>query len=136
MNIVVIGSGNVASHFSSAFVEAGCRIIQVYSRTSAHAQALADTWAAPAITQLSDIDTTADVYLTAVKDDALEAVLSQLPPTLNGIVLHTAGSVEMAVLHGHARRYGVLYPVQTFSKKKHVDFGHVPLAIEASDAET
>ncbi|WP_257659105.1 Rossmann-like and DUF2520 domain-containing protein [Parapedobacter lycopersici] len=136
MNIVVIGSGNVASHFSRAFVEAGCRIIQVYSRTPAHARALASTWTVPAISQLSDIDTTADVYLVAVKDDALETVLSQLPPALNGIVLHTAGSVEMAVFHGYARRYGVLYPVQTFSKEKHIDFGHVPLAIEASDAET
>lgn len=135
MNIALLGSGNVATHIGGALVEAGCRITQVYSRTLAHAAPLASKWGAAVINQISDIDVTADVYLMAIKDDALEGVIAQLPP-LKGVVLHTAGSMNIDVFDGHIERYGVLYPVQTFSIKKQVDFEHIPLAIEASDTET
>src|SRR5690606_9331723 len=102
-------------------------------RTAAHAQTLADAVGARATTDLTTIDVQADVYIISVKDDVLAAVAAQLPPTLQGIVVHTAGSVDMAVLDEHAADYGVLYPLQTFSKARAVDFATVPIAVEASD---
>jgi predicted short-subunit dehydrogenase-like oxidoreductase (DUF2520 family) len=44
--------------------------------------------------------------------------------------------MPMTVFEGHARRYGVFYPMQTFSKERQVDFSSIPTFIEASDAAT
>ena len=133
MDIVLIGSGNVATHLGGALAGAGHRIVQVYSRTAAHATALAGTLGAGATTDPTTIDIHADVYILAVKDDAIAAVAAQLPAGLKGTVVHTAGSVGMDVLNGHAEACGVLYPLQTFSKAKPVDFSVIPVAVEASD---
>lgn len=131
MDIVLLGSGNVATHLGRALVGAGHRIRQVYSRTEPHARALAEVLGAEAATDLARIDKRADAYIIAVKDDAIDAVAAQLEG-VQGMVVHTAGSVDMTVLASHATVYGVLYPLQTFSKAKAVDFSNVPLAVEAS----
>ncbi len=136
MDIVLLGSGNVATHFGKALSNAGHRIVQVYSRTNVHAAVLADAVNACAIDDLADIDLTADAYLIAVKDDAIGQVAAELPSTLKGVVAHTAGSVDIAVLAFHTWKHGVIYPVQTFSKAKPVDLSTVPLALEASDEAT
>ena len=132
MDVVLLGSGNVASHLGNALVGAGHVVTQVYSRTRAHAQVLADALGATATDRLAAVDVHADIYVIAVKDDAIAAVAAQLPRTLKGVVAHTAGSVDMDVLAGHVADYGVLYPLQTFSTAKAVDFSTVPLAVEAS----
>jgi len=136
MDVVLLGSGNVATHFGNALFHAGHRILQVYSRTRDHAVTLADSLHAQAIDEVAAIDLTADIYLIAVKDDAIGTVVAQLPPLQKGVVVHTAGSIELAILATHAQRYGVIYPVQTFSLAKPVDFSRVPLAVEASDEVT
>ena len=83
------------------------------------------------------IRTDADIYIISVKDDALQDVAKQLgEKPINGIVIHTAGSMAMDVLEGSCKHYGVLYPMQTFSKAKTVDFGRIPCFVEASDEET
>ena len=133
MEVVLLGSGNVATHMGNALVRGGHHIKQVYSRTHAHAAALAEALGAEAVVDLAAIDTHADVYILAVKDDAIATVATQLPATLQGVVAHTAGSVDMAVFDGYAASYGVCYPLQTFSKEKAVDFSIVPMAVEASD---
>ena len=135
MDIVLLGSGNVATHLGGALVRAGHRIKQVYSRTEAHAKTLAAALDAAAISDLTAVDVHADIYIIAVRDDALAAVAAQLPATLRGIVTHTAGSVDMDVLASYATQYGVVYPVQTFSRVKAIDFSMIPIAVEASDEE-
>ncbi|MGK6351966.1 Rossmann-like and DUF2520 domain-containing protein [Parapedobacter sp. DT-150] len=135
MDVVLLGSGHVATHLGKALAEAGHRIVQVYSQTLAHAAALAANVNAEAIGDLASLAADADLYIIAVKDDAIEQVAAQLPSSLEGIVVHTAGSVDMNVLAAQAH-YGVLYPVQTFSKAKAVDFSTIPIAVEAADGDT
>src|SRR5690606_36827278 len=108
------------------------RIRQVYSRTEEHAQALASRLGVVATTNLATINEQADVYIIAVKDDVVAAVAAQLPDSLQGMVVHTAGSVGMDAIAAHAAAYGVLYPLQTFSKAKALDFSTIPLMVEAS----
>lgn len=136
MNIVLLGSGNVATHLGKALAGAGYDVLQVYSPTATNAQSLAGELAAEAIDDISSVTADADLYVIAVKDDAIEQVAAQLPASLSGTVVHTAGSVGVSVLAAHATRYGVLYPVQTFSKAKPVDFSLIPVAVEASDDAT
>lgn len=134
MKIVIIGSGNLATQLSLALKEAGKDIIQVYSRTEEHARTLAEKIGCGFTTSIDDVNRKADLYIVSIKDDAIRAMAAKLGGV--GTVIHTAGSIPMNIFSGHADHYGVLYPMQTFSKNRKVDFREIPCFIEASDAET
>ena len=76
----------------------------------------------------------ADLYIIAVRDRAVEDVATALRRAEGSIVVHTAGSVERSVLG--EERTGVLYPFQTFTAGRRVDFSAVPLFVEGSDEQT
>lgn len=136
MKIVFIGSGNLATHLSLALKAAGEEIIQVFSRTEAHAQELAEKLACKHTTNLDEIDLNADVYILSVKDDAINQIADSIClKCSHAVFVHTAGSVPMDIFKGKARHYGVLYPMQTFSKARKVDFHPIPCFIEASSEE-
>ena len=129
----MVGAGNVASHLGKAFQRAGCEVLQVYSRTEASALELAGALATTYTTSLEDLRTNAHLYVVALKD----AVLQELIPHIvknnpDAVFVHTAGSMPMQVWEGSARRYGVLYPMQTFSKAREVDFTSVSFFVEAT----
>lgn len=42
----------------------------------------------------------------------------------------------MSEFDGIASKYGVFYPLQTFSKEKEVDFSQIPICIEAINGDT
>jgi predicted short-subunit dehydrogenase-like oxidoreductase (DUF2520 family) len=69
-----------------------------------------------------------------VKDDALQDLIPRIPAN-RALWIHTAGSLPMDIFKGHAKRYGVLYPLQTFSKGRRVDFRQIPCFIEACSPE-
>ncbi|MGY0038140.1 Rossmann-like and DUF2520 domain-containing protein [Pedobacter sp. NJ-S-72] len=52
------------------------------------------------------------------------------------MVVHTSGATPMSVLSIVKNGYGVIYPLQTFSKSKAVDMTRVPLCIEADQEST
>ena len=131
--IALIGAGNVATHLGKAWQQAGCTVVQVYSRTEQSASELATCLGVPFVTSLYEVCTDADIYVVAVKD----AVLQELIPALvkgreAALFVHTAGSMPMAVWQGVAPRHGVLYPMQTFSKAREVDFASVSFFVEAN----
>jgi predicted short-subunit dehydrogenase-like oxidoreductase (DUF2520 family) len=130
MRIVCLGSGNVASHLAAAFKKAGMEIVQVWSRNLSHAAELAELVNAKAIDDLGLVDRTADFYLISVKDEAIEKVAFSLVG-VHGLVVHTSGATSINVLEGLAQ-YGVLYPLQTFSKHIDLDLSGVPFCLEAS----
>ena len=133
MKIVIIGSGNLATQLSLALKDAGQEIVQIFSRTSAHAKELADKIGCAYTASLEAVQKDADIYILAVKDDALAALAANLCSARpDALFLHTAGSMPMDVFKGHALQYGVLYPMQTFSKNRRVNFREIPCFIEAS----
>lgn len=133
MKIVLIGAGNLATHLGKALHAAGHDMIQVFSRTMQSAEALASLLDAEPLTDISQVRDDADVYIFSVKDSALEQLISQLCGGEKKVFLHTAGSMPMSVFRGKALHYGVLYPMQTFSKQREVDFSIIPCFIEAND---
>jgi predicted short-subunit dehydrogenase-like oxidoreductase (DUF2520 family) len=135
MNVAFIGSGNVATHFSLALKSAGHTVIQVFSRSPKSADALSGKLCCLYTADIKKITGDADLYVFAVKDDALQSVIGQMPAN-PGIWVHTAGSVPMDVFKGFSDRYGVIYPLQTLSKNREIDFRKVPLLIEANHPET
>ena len=135
--IVLIGAGNVATHLGVALQQVGWEIAQVYSRTEASASELANRLQVPFVTSIAEVCIDADVYIVAVKDDALKSLIPELVKGREGrLFVHTAGSVSMNVWEGYRIRYGVFYPMQTFSKQKPVDFSKVPFFLEGDGGET
>ena len=137
MKIVLIGAGNVATHLGKALLASGHNIMQVWSRTTSSASALAETLCTDAVTNLDDVSLDADIYIISVVDDALPKIIQLLcPQRANALFLHTAGSVPMSCFKDFASSYGVFYPMQTFSKVKPLTFRNIPMFVEASDEKT
>ncbi len=137
--VVLLGAGRVATHLAPALLGAGYRVGQVWSRTMASARALADPLGVPCTDGLDAIAPDADIYIACVADGALPEVARLVVPRVQRpsrtpLFLHTAGSVPMDVWReAGAQRYGILYPLQTFSKERAVDMRAVSLFVEASD---
>ena len=131
-DIVLIGSGKVATHLGRALVMAGFPIAQVYSPTKAHARRLARALHAQPVFSPDQIIDLAELYIIAVKDDAITEVVKNLPD-VNGLVVHTSGSVPLAAISSRFANAGVLYPLQTFSVKRKPDFKTIPLCLEATN---
>lgn len=135
MKIALIGAGNVATCLGPRLKEAGHEITAVYSRTVESARALADRLGATYTTDLKQVPAS-DAAIVMLKDDALKELAPVIAVSLNDtLLLHTAGSVPMDIWRSAgASEYGVLYPMQTFSKTSVIDWSQVPLFIEGSSA--
>lgn len=123
IKVILLGSGNVATHLFQAFSKAnGVEVVQVFSRTISKDF--------PETLQTSDYKEikAADVYIICVSDSAISSVSSQLSFE-NRLVVHTSGSTDINVLDSKNRK-GVFYPLQTFTKNKSVDFSQIPICIE------
>ncbi len=131
MRIVFVGAGNLATRLSLAMHRVGMQIEQVYSRTEESAEGLARKLGCPWTCDISALRDDADLYVFALKDAVLQDVISRVKPN-GGMWVHTAGSMPMSLFEGHAKRYGVLYPLQSFSKDREVNFDAVPFFLEAS----
>ena len=131
MKIVFIGAGNLSVHLSKALQNAGFEIMQVYSRTETAAKEIADMLHVPYTADIGSISGDAALYIISVSDDAIESLSERLFFN-DRLVVHTAGSVPMDVFAGKFENYGVLYPLQTFSKQRSVEFSEIPIFIEAN----
>ncbi len=133
--VVILGSGNVATHLAKA-IDEHHHVVQIYSRKQAHASALAQSLKDCTSTDnLDHLITDADIYIISVSDDSIGNVVDKLP-RIKGIVVHTSGSVGMDVLSTLTNPTGVFYPLQTFSKDTAVNLSEVPFFLEASTPET
>lgn len=130
--IVLIGAGNVAHHLAPALLKAGVNLCQIYSRSVESARELGIktgiTYTADSFTVYPD----ADIYIFCVSDDVLLSIFKGLRINSNALILHTSGSVPMDIFQPYRERFGVLYPLQSFTKKRDLDFREIPLCIEAS----
>ena len=113
MKVIFLGSGNLATRLSLEMHRKGMTIGQVYSYTPENARQLAGRLGCLWTTDLEAIETDADLYVFSLKDTVLANIFS-----------------------GHTANYGVLYPMQTFSKMREVDFSVIPFFIEANTSES
>lgn len=135
MNITLIGAGNLATNLGVALSRTNHIITQVYSRTIESAEALAQRLSCPSCTRIEDIQPGSDIYIISIKDSALSQVATDLQTYLaqkgdsTPLLVHTAGSMPLDVLP--TTRRGVLYPMQTFSRTRLVDFDRIPTFVES-----
>ncbi len=130
--IVVLGAGKLARHLAPALEAAGHQITAVYSRRPWQAEGICDNlYEAKAVHSLDFSASQAEIYILAVADDAIETVASAINLPENTLLLHTSGARPMHILSRATAQIGVLYPLQTFSTDKIVNFRHVPFLVEA-----
>ena len=114
MNIIIIGKGNVACNLEYAFRKKGVACQMVSSREGLDRLPLAN------------------VYIYAVRDEALPSVVAQVVGVEKSLHLHTSGTMPITVFGEDKPHAGVFYPFQTFSKSRVIeDFSTVPIFFEA-----
>ncbi|WP_292008257.1 DUF2520 domain-containing protein [Chryseobacterium sp.] len=128
MQIVIIGSGNVAYHMAKAFVKNKIPLIQIFGRNENALKEIADELH---IEYSTEILQDADLYIICVSDRSVEEV-SKLIQKKDSLVVHTSGSLSKEVLAG-AYRKASFYPLQTFSKSKELEYDKIPFFIEAEN---
>lgn len=130
--VVIIGSGNVATSLAHGLATR-CRVMQIYSRHLTNARALADAVGCDNATDdLNALLPDADAYIIAVRDDVIGEVISSTPD--NGALwVHTSGSKSISLFEGYRARYGVLWPMQSFSRDMVVPLNDVHFFAEANN---
>lgn len=122
MKIGIIGKGNVGTHLNNALSEdASNNVCLINSRT------------------FEGLEIDCDLLLICVKDDAIEGVAAEIAryiPDYQGTVAHTSGSVSMEILRSRFSNCGVLYPLQTFTKQRELNYAEIPVFIEAQTEES
>jgi len=134
-SVVMVGAGNVAVHLTKRLFETGFNVIQVYSRTEKSASWLAEKYGIGWTNRIVEIDQNADLYIISLKDDAVQPFLAQ-SALFGKTLVHCSGSLPIEVLTAYSQKAGVLYPLQTFSKSRDIDFNEVPIFVEGSSPET
>ena len=121
MRIVIIGSGNVATHLALALSDK-CDVVQIFSRDIRNALFLAKQISDSCLaTDSAEKLIDADAYIVSIKDDAIMSFLQDVPDSKkNALWIH---------------QNGVLYPLQTFSKNVDIKMDEVSFFVEGSDKE-
>lgn len=133
--VSIIGSGNVAGHLANALENAGHFVNEVYSRTRSHGEALVSKLYDTSYKEDLDFsESTSDIFIIAVSDSAIKEVAEAIIVPENAILVHTSGTRSLEDLNQYyTENTGVFYPLQTFSKIKKVDFGEIPICVEAKN---
>jgi predicted short-subunit dehydrogenase-like oxidoreductase (DUF2520 family) len=130
-NIVLIGAGNVGCHLARKLHAASLNIVQVAGRREANVKSLAEDLGASHTLDFGKVIKGQDLYILALPDEVMEEVLPALP--LNDeLIVHTSGSVPMNIQDPYSENFGVLYPLQTFTRHREIDLKKVPVLVEAN----
>lgn len=136
MKVVIIGAGNVATVFGRLILKANHQIIQVVSRNVANAQSLANELGCAYSDDPAILDTSADIYIVAMADAALNQIHEKYFLG-SKIIVHTAGSLSKDILKLVSVNYGVMYPLQSLRKENPELHQDIPLLVDGnSDSVT
>jgi predicted short-subunit dehydrogenase-like oxidoreductase (DUF2520 family) len=137
--VAIVGNGNLAYHLAKRFWELGHPISGLVVRSEAKAVPfkpfLNDETVITSASNLANHPW--DLILIAVADSAISSMIQQTIFPKSAIVIHASGSQPMSVFHATGiQNFGVVYPLQTFSKQKDFSFSEVPLFVEANNRAT
>jgi predicted short-subunit dehydrogenase-like oxidoreductase (DUF2520 family) len=127
-SVCILGAGNVATHFGKSIKNAGIKVSQIYNRSEEAGIELAGKLGCNYISDLKKINETADIILFAISDSAIVPILKSRSWE-NKFLVHTSGSIPSEIFYNYTNKFGAIYPLQTFSKEKEIDFSAIPLFI-------
>lgn len=137
--ITIIGAGNVATQLGTHLFEKGVRLKQIFVRnaTEEHKQ-LAKKLHTQLCFDYKDLNANTDLIIIAVNDAAIGKVANSLAcheHLKHILVVHTSGATPMSVLEYSCQRFGIFYPLQSFSKASIVNMNTVPICVDAAIEE-
>ncbi len=132
--IVVIGAGKLAHHLAAVLIKKGHEIIQVVGRSEKATKEMGMKFFTSHTVNIKELNLNADIYIICVNDESIAPVAASLK-LKNKLVLHTSGSIDIEVLKKTSAKYGVLYPLQTFTAGTKIKWSKTPLLIEANNAQ-
>lgn len=136
LDIVLVGSGNVAASIGPALQQRGHRILQLFSRTHEHAAKLGSELGTAYTNRIEEILPNAGFYLLCLKDDAIPAFSEQLsrhlPPQV--LIAHTSGVNGPELIDPHFKKRSLFYPLQSFSRGITPDWSRIPFFIEGDSS--
>lgn len=130
MNVVMIGTGNVATVLCKLMYAKGHSIKQVVGRDEIKVNQLANLVQAESCIDIKNIKRDADIYIIAIVDDAVADVVNELY-LQDKLLIHTAGSLSKHVLQNASSNYGVLWPLQTLRKETN-HLPEIPFIVDGS----
>lgn len=133
-DIVIIGSGNVATNLALNLVSKNYNVKFVFSPNLEHAKKLADQIGSSFSNQTKDIPYS-DLYFIAIKDDAILPFVKAWNPESSAFVAHTSGSFQTDLLTPYLNAPASFYPLQTFTKDTPIQLKNVPILIEGNDEQ-
>lgn len=131
-DIVIVGSGNVAYHLINAFKSKGINILQLLARNEHSAHNLSKIFNIPYTTDPKKLKQEADLYILAVQDDQIRKTALGLK-LKDRLMVHTSGFSPLETLKGCSGKSGVIWPLQTLTAGKEVNYGRIPFFIEGSN---
>jgi predicted short-subunit dehydrogenase-like oxidoreductase (DUF2520 family) len=138
-SISLIGAGRVGSTLARALHGAGYTINSIWSRTPAHAEALAHQVNARLV-DLVDAPSSADLTLLAVSDDSLAGLMQELADVgawhAGQMVVHCSGVLPVAVLSPaafHGALTGGFHPLAAIAEREQELPHGITFAVEAAE---
>ncbi|MEQ8581118.1 MAG: DUF2520 domain-containing protein [Marinoscillum sp.] len=131
--IAILGTGNVGYHLARRLKEVDHMPAMIIGRDAEKVRLMVNDLALSSehSSQTSFIEIPFDFVLLAVPDRAIEQVVRQYQFHKKSIIVHTSGAQPLNLLT-EVDHCGVLYPFQTFTKNKPVDFEQIPLLVEGN----
>ena len=134
--IAIAGSGRVAWHLGKRLKSKGLPVSQVLSRSAPNAKALANVLGCSATDQWAEIDPATDWLIIAVRDDAIATVAEQIAAVAPHLLAtHTSGATPGIELAPFFTRYGVFYPLQSFSLERQPVWSKIPFCVDGAQAD-
>jgi predicted short-subunit dehydrogenase-like oxidoreductase (DUF2520 family) len=133
INVSIIGTGNIAYHFSNVFLKHhNINLIEVCGRRKN-----IPLYFSSRVNYCDDVSkiSKSDIYMICVSDDQIEIISNKIKASSKSLILHCSGSTDMKALSNYCN-YGVLYPLQTFSVEKNINFKKIPIIIEGNSKDS
>ncbi|MEZ5047932.1 MAG: DUF2520 domain-containing protein [Chitinophagaceae bacterium] len=128
MKIVMIGTGNIGTYYSTCFKQHGHEIIQVVSNTESHAKALSNTLGCNYTTKIEELHQGADVYFFAIQDDALLKLSKQLKLE-DKLVMYAAGALSNENFLSMSKEVACIWCVYSIQKNNLPRHRRIPLVV-------
>ena len=129
LNIAIIGTGKLAWHLATAFCTKGVNVV-IFGRNELSLNRFKDEFGVLVSNDWLQLSRSIHIAIIAVSDDIIAQVSNSIPE-IDGMVVHTSGSVSISVLVKHKNR-GVLYPLQSFSHNTFIDWKETNFLIESN----
>lgn len=133
--IGIVGAGNVGIHLAIAFSGNAENDVFLFSRSNIEKQFSDRLKGVTLVHDLSFTKEQAEIVLLAVSDQSIEGLSNEYKDS-ETLLLHTSGSISLDSIMRHKKdQCGVLYPLQSFSLRRNLEYSKIPFLIEASDSK-